>query len=62
MHIQMGVIQAMNSLTDQHREQVMAFIGNTINSFYLISSSNLIESKVINEKNKVRDKMDCSEI
>lgn len=59
--IQMDVIQAMNSLTEQHREQVMSFIGSLINSFYAISSENLIESKVTKEKNKVRDEMDCSD-
>lgn len=48
----MDVIQAMNSITDQHREQVMAFIENLINNFNLISYASLIASKVINEKIK----------
>lgn len=49
-------MDAINTVTDQHREQVMDFIRNFINSFYLISTN------MWNKwKKKERDETDCSE-
>lgn len=59
--IQMDVIQAMNSLTDQHRELVMTFIGNIINNFYEIPSNNKLSPNFENKKSKGREEMDCSD-
>lgn len=59
--IQMDVIQAMNALNQEHREQVMTFIGHIINSFYVLPPGNLAQSNLTSINHRRRDEMDCSD-